>query len=462
MPQFRYQATDASGRTVEGQIQAGDAAEATRMLGTRGYQVRAISDINLQQRVQTPQQPPQRPVQHAAQRMAGQAAPPIARTTTETPRPTSPPSLNAIPQRAAPVERRTRKGSEKTNFFLFSQLASFLRAGTNPADAFSNVASHCTRADYREAFTRASQAASEGRPTSDVLAEYTDLFLPHIPGLMRAGEQGGFLPEVVEAISKQSKESYQYKLVFKILHWTWISFLAGIPLGIMIVDGGLNTWDAQSLAGGRLSGSGAMMDGQKTAFIGALPLLLGCLAAYLIIRALWASRANRRRRHRWLLKIPVIGKRATHESIAVLCWILGLLGKTGMAPRSSLEIAASAMPNLELSEQFGSVAGNISESVTLSQALHGNRSLPPEFIPMVATGEVTGDVATQLFQLSEAARTGLKAEENQTKWRTGCWIAIIIALFSTFTVWLVYGRLYGGISDSLDREVNEATTGGAP
>ncbi len=458
MPQFRYQATDAAGRTVEGQIQATDAAEATRMLGTRGYQVRTITDIQLQQRMQTPAPQAQpRPNTQQQQPIQRPATPPVSRTTHEAPRPMS---VNTLPGRAPSTEKKTKPGSEKTNFFLFSQLASFLRAGINPAQAYGNVANHCTRADYREAFQRASQAASEGMPASTVLAEYPDLFLPHIPGLMRAGEQGGFLPEVAEAISRQNKESYQYKLVFKVLHWVWIFFLIGIPLGLVTVDGGLRTWDAQTAAGGELSGMGAFMTALKESFVAALPYLILCVVLYFSIRALWASRKNRMRRHQWLLKIPVIGKRATHESVAVLCWILGLMGKSGLPPKSSLEVAASAMPNLYLSEQFGAVAERISESTTLSQALHGSHALPPEFIPMITTGEVTGDVATQLFQLSEASRAQYKAEEAGTKWRTGCWIFVILFVFFGFCVWLVYGKFYGGVKQSLDKEVDQVTTGG--
>ncbi|HLK13904.1 MAG TPA: hypothetical protein VKT78_03785, partial [Fimbriimonadaceae bacterium] len=163
MPLFQYKAQDGEGRTVEGMVTADSAQAATQSLTARGFRIFDLSQKGggttappQPARPAAPVQPPQAAPASFAQRIANPVAPdyhtPSRRATGQReqillnePVKPKPAPMPAGPQRvnipaAAPVQIvRTKRGSDKSNTFLFSQLASFFRAGVNPAEAFTRL-----------------------------------------------------------------------------------------------------------------------------------------------------------------------------------------------------------------------------------------------------------------------------------------------------------------------------------
>src|SRR5579871_6667689 len=218
MPSFEYTALDRQGNSVQGQVQAANRDEAALNLTRTGLLVSKLDQVggNLNSPRQPAQQIPQAPitqspVSHPAPARS-QATAPVRTGLPPVLNPQAQPRANPATGRRpiAPAKRdpiRTKKGSEKELYFIFSQLQSYAHSGQNPVVALTNVANGCRRADYRTALMAAADAAKEGRPISDTLETYIDLFPPHVIGGIRAAEAGGFFPDAYQLITEQALSS---------------------------------------------------------------------------------------------------------------------------------------------------------------------------------------------------------------------------------------------------------------
>ena len=201
---FSYQGTDGQGRPTQGTIQAPSAEEAGRLLRSGGVRASSVREL-------------------------GAASPPrpVASTPVVQARPLSMAAPKAVAAAPAPYVR-TRMGTDKERFFLFSQMAAAYRAGISPYQSLSEIAARSAE-KYRPALQQAALAVRDGGSLADALAPYEDLFPDHAIATVRAGETGGFVPDALDEVSRQAEEAHKFKRWF---FWVWfvaINALLSIP-----------------------------------------------------------------------------------------------------------------------------------------------------------------------------------------------------------------------------------------
>ena len=461
MPLFQYRAQDNEGRTVEGMVTADNASAATQSLTARGFRIFDLAQKGVTvaptpaaaPRPTPPKpnpqtsSPPQAPRSfsqqvvnpaatsfHTPTRRSGGQSEQILMNAPAAARPTSVP---AGPQRvnlpvAAPVQIvRTKRGTDKANTFLFSQLASFFRAGINPAEAFTRLSSTHPKPWYRESLTEAAKATAEGLRFSQVLERYPDLYPPHIAGMIRAGEEGGFLVEATEAVAEQTNESLKFNRWPLFLFWWVFGNIIFLPPCIALssaLEKMTDTFFGPNATPGA-DGPTVMMQATLHALlwpVGPLTILSTavCWGSYWW----WMQLKQRMLRHRALLRVPTIGKRARSESLATFAWVLSMVSRAGIAPRTAWNVAAGAMPNLALGERMRQVGVQMHDGTKLSEAIYNSGVVPEEYGPIVSNGELVGDVSSALMTISTASRDDFARADGMSKMRMGCWGTLVIAL----------------------------------
>lgn len=427
MPFFRYVATDAAGRVVEGSVQANSAQEVASLLRARGLTVDRIGANDF---APTPASPG--PVSRTA------AAP--------APRPLSVDTVESEPI-------KTRWGSDKKLTLIFQQLAQLLRAGIAPDRAFAEIASRTSSAYYSDSLAAVGRHARDGGRISDAIRRYPYLYPSHIAGLIRAGEEGGFLPEAMNEVAEQVQASYKFKRWFHWLGLMALSMLLGLVLFKAMFngfEGAFNkAWKGYSQENG-VQAFGGQFGQQVVRF---LPwLLLGLVCLYLL-RLAWQSLANRPLRHRLVLWVPTVGKRAKTEAFGYFGWALAMLSRGGAAPRTAWLAACEACPNLEVRRRLESAALRSDEGVKLSEMLYRSRQLPEEFGPMVQTGEMAGDVPSALMHLAQNEKNEFGIKDLQAKRRAGCWIGLLSVLGTGIVYYMFYGQNYQRMMDTVIEDI---------
>lgn len=350
---YRYQYTEPNGQLMEGTVQAKDAQQAQFNLISRGIQGATL--------INAPGTSDFQPV-------------------------------------------RTRRGSDKQRFFLFSQIAQQLRAGINPARSFENLARMTPYAHFHESLVKLQEAATNGRSLSSTLALYPDLYPDHVVGTVHAGEQGGFLPEAFSLLSSQAGSAHG----FRRFHW----FVYPILIAILVTLPAVFAFQAM------LREASLNLDPNiwglwfKYMMWPYGPMTLAIIGCLLAARAILTTYEARRIRHRMALKVPIYGSRSRNECIAAFTWALSRLSQAGIAPASAWKMATEVVPNVEMAARLRETGRMMTDGSKISDAIFGSRLFPQEYAPVVATGEMTGDIEGSLMQLEQITR-----DEFETKTR---------------------------------------------
>lgn len=412
---FRYSARDARGKILEGTVEAPDVREASRILVGRGYRVDHI-------------QPSGAPAQ-------------------------------TVPTTDDAPTVRTRSATDKDRFLLFSQLAALLRSGVNPHDACETLAHRVRHSGLQRACRDVAGSAREGAPISTVLARYPFLFPPHVVGIVRAGEAGGFLPEACARVAEQAESSHKFGRAMWMASAVFLHALLIVPGAWLATRGVSTAWDkidAAGGAGGAMGGLRLMVDSMVERLkwpVG--PVTLGVYLLLWIAWFAWKSLPFRPMRHRLGLGWVAYGPRARQEGLAIFAWALSKISNAGIAPQTAWQMAVDCVPNLELQDRIREAGSRLRENQPMSEAFFESRLFPEEYAPMMATGEQTGDVPGTLSRLAEMGSAEFEAATGKAKWRTGCWSslgcfvasAIVFVLFIAMWYYELPNKVLPGFSD---------------
>lgn len=435
MPFFRYAATDPQGKAVQGTVQATTPDEAARALAQKGFKLTAFLDPGAKHAIPAAVQP-KHDVRQTTYDSVAKPPQRVVPIVLESP---SIPVVHQVTGGRKPLTpKRTRRGSDKDRFFLFTQIANFLRAGVNPHQAFGDMGARIRNENYREAMLAVAQHAAEGVPISDVLAAYPDLFPTHVVGLVRAGEMGGFLPEASTAVAQQAEAAHKFRRSLWVVWVVAINAFIVIPGGYLIYRAFPRAYEITSTTGAE--GFGGGLSAVASAFIELIIWPVGPMALfiYLLSFAIYKWVNSRRmglRRHGWSLRAPVLGGRAKNEGLSLFTWSLSKVAQAGVPPYRAWELGVETVPNLALKERLTAMGGRLHSGERLSTAFYDSKLFPDEYAPMMATAEMTGDVPGTLQKLSELSRG--EFEISTTKSKAAAWIMSSTALIVTGGIFLI-------------------------
>jgi general secretion pathway protein F len=263
---------------------------------------------------------------------------------------------------------------------------------------------------------------------SDVMALYPDLYPEHVVGLIRAGEVGGFLPDAALTVSQQAENAWKFK---RWHWWTWLvswNFILTIPGCMLVYQGWMyafnRAWEDMDQGQNnfmKFIGKGIIWPyGPATLLL----ILLWYLSRYVI-----GTRPFNKFRHELVMATPMLAKRTRNENMTIFSWTMGRLAHSGVPPYRAWPLAAESVPNLAMRSRLENAGESMREGVKMSEVVFHSKLFPEEYAPLVATGELTGDMASTLERLSNVSRTEYEVGTTSAKlWNAsiGC-AAMIVA-----------------------------------
>ncbi len=420
---FRYQFTDANGQLAEGTLYASNAQEAESALQQRGYPNAKL--------VRSSTKPPVVPVAIAHDPILANPAPAAVRPVDK-------------PMAVRHDVVRTPKGSDKQRFFLFSQIAQQLKAGINPAQSFATIGGVTRALHYKRSLLDLHNAANNGYPIFQVMERYPDLYPEGTVGMIRAAEQGGFVPEAFEVLSKQAEEAYK----FKRFHWFIWYLIPNAVCSIPLVYAFIATL---KLTYKRSTEQGAPF---LATFIELLrwpygPATLAIAAVLLLLRWWLGSYPMRRFRHRLGLNVPIYGPRARNESVTLFSWTMGRLARGGTSPQQMWNLAADSVPNLEMRERLREAGSRMHSGSRLSEVIFGSKLFPEEYAPVISTGEMVGDLPGALDQLERVSRTEFDVSTGRARWGSARIGGVAFVLTSGIVAIVLFKGWYVDITNTI-------------
>lgn len=445
MPFYLYNVSNSQGQVLQGTLQAANTDAARMALTSAGYVVHEIREQGASTPVTVPAVSSPKPT--APRPFAAQTFTPPAGGVVRTPRPEVNSNVqvnNPAGPTAKPNEVKTKPGKDKDLFFLFTQLGSYFRAGMNPAQSLNDLALR-TPERYRESLKYAAQVVGEGGRMSDAFEVFPYLYPPDVVGTIRAGEVAGFMPEAMEEIADKMQASHALKKKLFYFQFMFIAAFVATPLILGVIEGSLASIKDQDTAGGSLPVVGTVAKAVGVSLIRDLPITLIVVAVFWVFLRWWHSMRMRDFRHQLVARLPVIGGRATAESMARFTWAMTMISRGGMSPQNTFLLALQSVPNLAIRKRLHVEGQRMSEQDKLSTALRRTGVLPPEFGDIVQTGEVTGDIPRALESVHRATDADYRAKNETAAARSGIILYIILGVVILIISAVLLTKYYGGL-----------------
>lgn len=417
---FQFTASDVNGKPVSGTVNAATWEEAQLRLKAKGMHIQ-----RLQERVSSPVAAP------ASTMAATVAASPV------------------------PIQKtRTKRGSNKQRFFLFSKLATMARTGLTQKQAADHLLGQMPD-QYRPSIQALAEAANTGEAASDVFERFPDLYPSSVVATVRAGEVGGFVPDAFQMVADQAEEAHKF------MRWFWWAWL--VLLNLVLVLPGiwyasqalLRMWDVADASGGQVDGFQMARDVFREKLIWPFgPIIIGIFVTLYIFHRIWMSRPNTANRHKLAAVWPLWGDRAKKEGIATFSRILSRLSASGIPPSRAYELAAETVPNIEVRKRMRTMAENVRENTKLSEIVASSNMFSYEYRDMISTADITGDLPGTLDKLAAMNESEQRSRTNLIKVMSGMsgllWIAItaLAAMAVFYHAW--YVKLPSKVLEGMD------------
>jgi type IV pilus assembly protein PilC len=248
-----------------------------------------------------------------------------------------------------------------------------------------------------------------GGNLSDAFAKHPKAFSTIYVNMVRAGEAGGILDEVLNRLAYQQEKDAALKgkiraaMVYPSVIGT-VTLIAFFVLMTFIVPkiGTILT----SLSGGSAKlpiYTRALLAISHTlkepTFI--FPVIVGLPLAIVLFRHYIKTEGGRYKWHSFLLKLPVIKVIITKTAIARFSRIFASLMSAGVSIVDAIDTTAGAIGNAVIEKELLDCSKAIQAGSQLSKELQKSKHFPPIVAQMMAVGEETGQTDTVILKIAE-------------------------------------------------------------
>src|SRR5579884_1680793 len=295
------------------------------------------------------------------------------------------------------------------------QLSTMISAGVPLARSLSALEGDAENPYMREVLASITKDVESGLPLGDAFARFPNVFSDVYVNMVRAGEEGGILDDILKrlatqveqdaSIRKKIKSAMMYPMV--ILTVTIVAFF-GIMLFIVPKIGGILT----SLGGPKahlpiytqvlLNFSNFCKNATLVPHVPNLILIAAVFAAviFYLMRYIRTDK-GKYQFHALLLRIPVVKTVILKVAIARFARTFASLMGAGVSVLDSLDVTGAALGNKVIERELKEAAAAVKNGKQLSEPISQSKHFPPIVAQMLMVGEETGQIDTVLVKIAD-------------------------------------------------------------
>lgn len=310
----------------------------------------------------------------------------------------------------------SNKISLKDLAIMARQLATMINAGLSLLRSLTILAEQTESKPLAKRIAQVRNDVEVGVAFSTALTKHADVFPPLMINMVKAGEVGGFLDQVLVSVAQNFEDEVKLRgkvksaMTYPVVVFV-IAILAvvGMLLFIVPVFAGMFT----SL-GGELP--------LPTRILVMLSDLLKWIAIPLVIVLVgftiwWGKHKNDRPVREALdpikLKVPVFGNLFRKIAVARFTRNFGTMIHAGVPILQALDIVGETSGNLVIERAAKAVQESVRSGHSLSGPLSQHPVFPPMVVQMMAVGEDTGALDTMLEKIAEFYDQEVEATTEQ-------------------------------------------------
>lgn len=289
---------------------------------------------------------------------------------------------------------------------MFSrQFATMINAGVPIAQSLAILSQQSESAKLKAVSTDLGKKVEGGGTLAKALGDHPDVFPLVYVNMVKAGEAGGILDQVMDRLATQQEKDAE--IVGKVRSaMIYPGVITSVTIGAFVF---LMTVIVPKLAvvfeslGSKLPiYTLIMLSISKTLTSYGLFIGIGIAATVFFLRRLIkTSPAAKRVFDGTLLKAPILGPIIVKVNVARFARTFGSLMSSGLGIVDSLTITSSALNNSLFRDDLVAVAASVKNGKSMAASLKEHKRFPAMVTQMAAVGEETGQVDTILLKVAE-------------------------------------------------------------
>ena len=310
--------------------------------------------------------------------------------------------IGGVPRQPSP---RNLKVKNDDLMVFFRQLSVILQTGVPLSQGLELLAENMTNKQFSFAVTQIAGRLNAGQDLSNSFAAYPKVFKPIMVGLIKAGEFGGILDNVVDRIASLIEQQAKLKgqIIGAMIYPGIVLFIAitvGLGMLIGIVPQFANMFDdlgadLPDITRFMLSLSKAVTD------INVMGSILGGIVGVgFLFSRYYATKAGRLVVDTMVLKIPLFGPLLLRYEVASFCDTMATLSNAGVPAVEALDITQQALGNTLIRQTVKLTIVRAQQGEPISQAILSQGTMPRLVPAMIKIGEETGEFSFMLEKLA--------------------------------------------------------------
>ena len=284
------------------------------------------------------------------------------------------------------------------------QFSTMISAGVPMLRALTTLEEQTDSKGLKKALKKITSDVEAGTSLSDALEKHPKVFSNVYVNMVRAGETGGILDQIMMRLANQVEKDSEIRGKFKsaMIYPLVVSLVAIGAVGFLMVGVVPKLASILEGAGGQLP--------IQTKIILAMSkfishqwyiILIATFLAIFAFKKFTSKPAGKYKFDKFMLKIPIFGNIIMKVNVARFARTFSSLLSAGVTVIDALDVTSKALTNTVVQKGLGDSIKSIKDGSNISDALAKSQVLPAIIIQMTAVGEETGKLGEVLDKVAE-------------------------------------------------------------
>jgi type II secretory pathway component PulF len=306
---------------------------------------------------------------------------------------------------------RISRFSKKERLNFTQQLAGLLNAGISLEKALGILNRITLRGELANIIQQLQRLLQEGHSFTAALEKHPRHFPALYINMVRAGEAGGILPQVLDRLAKYQEEELNLRnfIISSLIYPVILGFasLGLLLLYMIVVVPKFEPIFAEMDTGIPLITKIVMLVGNclNRYWIVLIVILISLIVTYFRLNS---TQAGKQRIDQFKLQLPLLGGIFQKIAISRMSLALSMLAGSGVSLLQALAIAGTVSDNLVINNALQAVIGDVKQGNTLVNSMVNQKVFPTLAIEMIGIGEESGNLEEMLNQVANAYENEVK------------------------------------------------------
>jgi general secretion pathway protein F/type IV pilus assembly protein PilC len=290
---------------------------------------------------------------------------------------------------------------------FYAQLADLLRSGVPLLKSLDILERQTSQPALAEVIREVRARVADGSGLAEAMAQHPRAFTELAVSMIRAGQEGGFLEDVLRRIAEftEHQEDLKAKVTGALAYPIFLAVAGFLVLNVLVIFfvPKFEPIFKKLEEKGELPWLTTTLISASRFFQGYWWLVAGLIIGSIVVFRLWAkSEGGRFLLDGWRLKMPGAGKIYLQLAVSRFTRILGTLLQNGIPILQALRIAKDSTGNRVLSRAIEKSAEHLKAGESLVKPLAASGHFPRDLVEIVAVGEESNSLETVLLDISQA------------------------------------------------------------